>query len=359
MDQQRVEAETVQSPTRGEIVHMDHSYDDKSQDITAELINDDHQTTSDSLDNKEAFEPDNRADESEETSCDNQSTQSSSQLSGEVAGGSSGYPQEVEHSETQSLPSSIEHSRIQMISDSSQVAPDFGIDHSQDTNQTVQDDQMSVDGIEASNSMLLLQQEGFPLIEVYLGEDPIEALHDAEYINDPAQFPGVLGPLETDAEECIANEPSAQFPGVLDPLKADQQASSESSPPSQGTNSDATKTASPESSESAADVHPLPDIASSMDTLDKGKQIVSLPLTASTRKILKSFTSNVGGWKSRLRSRTLVNKKCKNTKETKFPPKSRSTSSSSSSYSVQEFRVRDRNEIQAEKLPTTNAKYSL
>lgn len=349
MDQPGGEAQTVQP----EIIRMDHDYVKRSDPViiqsqgsTAELVNDDHQMTSHSLDTKETVgskSEDNQADESQ-TSSDNQSTQYSGQQDEEAAR-SAGNPQDVEHSETQSLPSSIENRRIQMIRELDHVATDSGIDQSPDTNPTDQDDQISADGIASSNSILFLQQEDFPHIEVNLGENAIDAR--------------VL-----DAGEYIVNDPSAQLTGVLDPLTADQEASPESSPSSQGSESDATD-AAPEASESGSDVHPLPDIiAGSMHALDKGKLIVSLPLSRSTRKVLKLSESSEGGWKSRLRSTTLVNKTGKNIKETKVSPKRKirptsSSSSSSSSCSVQEFRVRDRNEEkQAEKLPTTNATHS-
>lgn len=284
------------------------------------------------------------------------------QSGGEV-GGSAGNSQDVERSESQSLPSSIKNRRVQMIRDTCQVTPDSGIVQSPDTIPTGdavptdQDDQMSIDGIEVSNSMLTLQQEGFSLIDVYLGESAIEALQDAE--------------------EFIANDLSPQFLGELDPLNADLQASSENLFPNQGTELDAIETSpesavananpvpdidagsietSPESSGAVADANPVPDIsASSIVTLNKGKQI-------SRRS--KRFPSSVGKWKSRLRSSTLVNKTGNNIKETEVPPKRKtrlaSSTSSSSSCSAQEFRVRDRNEEKqvAEKLPIINATHS-
>lgn len=343
MDQPGDEVETVQLEIAPEItpkiVQMGHDYVERSDPVitqsqgsTAELINDD-QMTSHSLVTEETVErnsEDNQDDESE-TSSENQSTQSNSRQDEEAAR-STGNPQDVEHSESQSLPSSIENKRIQTIRDSDQVATDSGIDQSPDTNQTDKDDQISADGIDSSN----------------LGENAIDA-------------------RLLDTGKYIVNESSAQLTGVLDPLTADQPASPESSPSSQGTESDfesdATETYPPEESESDSDADPLPDIITgSMHKLEKGKLIMSLPLSPKARKVIKLSENSEGGWKSRLRSTTLVNKTGKNTKETKVSPKRKTratSSSSSSSCSVQEFRVRDRNDKKpAEKLPTTNATHS-
>lgn len=339
MNQPGGEAETVQSEIASEIIQMDHDHRDdhversdpvitQSQGSTAGLINDDHQMTSHSLDTKETVDKkseDNQADESE-TSSDNQSTQYNSRQDEEAAR-STGDQQDVGHSESQNLPSSIENNRIQMIRDSDQVASDSGFNQSPDTNQTDQDD-LSAD----SN----------------LEENAIDA------------------PLLDAANNIIVNDPSAQLTGVIDPLTADQRDSRESSPSSQGTESDATETYPPEESDSDSDDNPLPDIiAGSMHTLKEGKRgklIMSLPLSPRARKVIKLSESSEGEWKSRLRSTTLVNKTGKNTKETKVSPKRKTradSSSSSSSCSVQEFRVRDRNEEKpAEKLPTTNATHS-